>query len=124
MSEEEKQPKVEEKVQETKAEDKEQVQEATETEEVEAKIEIDAKEKGGEELNKKEEEIKTKEEKRGSVEEFDVNSWQPKTEVGKKVKECQITDIDELLNMGICIKEPEIVWWWSVKSFQTNSKEN
>jgi len=109
MSEEEKQPKVEEKVQETKAEDKEQVQEATETEEVEAKIEIDAKEKGGEELNKKEEEIKTKEEKRGSVEEFDVNSWQPKTEVGKKVKECQITDIDELLNMGICIKEPEIV---------------
>ena len=35
--------------------------------------------------------------------------WRPKTSVGKKVKEGLITDIDEILNKGRRIMEPEIV---------------
>ena len=36
-------------------------------------------------------------------------SWQPKTEIGKKVKDGEIKNIDELLDSGIRILEPEIV---------------
>lgn len=36
-------------------------------------------------------------------------SWQPQTEIGRKVKEGEITDIDEILGRGRKILEPEIV---------------
>lgn len=40
---------------------------------------------------------------------FDVDSWKPKTELGRKVKNKEITDIDQILDMGLRILEPEIV---------------
>ena len=39
----------------------------------------------------------------------DVERWQPKTELGKKVKSREITNIDEVLQSGKPILEPEIV---------------
>ena len=41
--------------------------------------------------------------------EYDLESWNPKTELGKKVKSGQITSIDEILNSGKKIFEIEIV---------------
>ena len=38
-----------------------------------------------------------------------VDSWQPKTTIGKLVKEGKITNIDEILDRGDKILEPEIV---------------
>ncbi len=40
---------------------------------------------------------------------FDRESWQPKTNVGKKVKSGEITDIDTILESGVRIMEAEIV---------------
>jgi len=40
---------------------------------------------------------------------FDIESWKPKTELGRKVKLKEIKDIDEILNNGIKILEQEIV---------------
>jgi small subunit ribosomal protein S5 len=40
---------------------------------------------------------------------FDKESWKPKTGIGKKVKESIITDIDNILDEGLKILEPEIV---------------
>ena len=40
---------------------------------------------------------------------FDVEGWTPKTELGMKVKTGEITDIDQILNHGEKILEPEIV---------------
>jgi len=40
---------------------------------------------------------------------FDKEAWKPKTEIGKKVKEGIIKNIDEILDNGIKIKEAEIV---------------
>jgi len=40
---------------------------------------------------------------------FDTSSWNPKTEIGRKVKSGEIKDIDEILDRGIPILEPEIV---------------
>ncbi|MBW3021510.1 30S ribosomal protein S5 [Candidatus Woesearchaeota archaeon] len=40
---------------------------------------------------------------------FESESWKPKTKLGKKVKEGEITDIDEILNNGLKITEPEII---------------
>lgn len=40
---------------------------------------------------------------------FDKESWKPKTEIGKKVKNGEITNIDEILNKGMNILEREIV---------------
>ncbi|MBI2664734.1 30S ribosomal protein S5 [Candidatus Woesearchaeota archaeon] len=40
---------------------------------------------------------------------FDADSWKPKTALGKKVKNKEITSIDEILGSGIRILEPEIV---------------
>ncbi|MFP4423705.1 MAG: 30S ribosomal protein S5 [Candidatus Woesearchaeota archaeon] len=37
------------------------------------------------------------------------DSWTPKTEIGKAVKEGRITDIDEIISQGKRILEPEIV---------------
>ncbi len=39
----------------------------------------------------------------------DVERWQPKTDIGKKVKSRQITNIDEILDSGSSILESEIV---------------
>ena len=42
-------------------------------------------------------------------EEFDINLWQPRTSVGRAVKEGQITKMSQILRQGRPIKEPEIV---------------
>ncbi len=44
-----------------------------------------------------------------SVVEADVSGWKPKTELGEKVKDKQITGIDEILDRSMRIMEPEIV---------------
>lgn len=41
--------------------------------------------------------------------EFDVQAWQPKTSLGKQVKAGKIKKIDEILDKGLRIMEPEIV---------------
>jgi small subunit ribosomal protein S5 len=41
--------------------------------------------------------------------EFDINLWQPRTNIGRAVKEKQITDISQILRQGTPIKEMEIV---------------
>ena len=38
-----------------------------------------------------------------------LERWVPKTEIGKKVKSGEITDIDQILDKGLRILEPEIV---------------
>ncbi len=43
------------------------------------------------------------------VENINLESWTPKTETGRKVKNNEITDIDDILDNGIKILEPEIV---------------
>lgn len=40
---------------------------------------------------------------------FNVEAWEPKTQVGKMVKEGTITDIDYILDKGLPLLEPEIV---------------
>ncbi|MBS3133506.1 30S ribosomal protein S5 [Candidatus Woesearchaeota archaeon] len=40
---------------------------------------------------------------------FDVDNWNPKTELGIKVKNKEITHIDQILDAGLRILEPEIV---------------
>lgn len=40
---------------------------------------------------------------------FDKEAWKPKTGIGKKVKEAEIKDIDEILDQGLKILESEIV---------------
>ncbi len=40
---------------------------------------------------------------------FDMSSWKPKTSIGLKVKNSEIKDIDEILDAGLKIMEPEIV---------------
>ena len=40
---------------------------------------------------------------------FNVEAWEPKTQVGKMVKEGTITDIDYILDNGLPLLEPEIV---------------
>lgn len=42
-------------------------------------------------------------------EQFSMESWNPKTKLGKRVKEGKIKDIDEILDKGEKIMEPEIV---------------
>lgn len=39
----------------------------------------------------------------------DIDKWHPKTDIGKKVKARAITNIDEVLNQGKPVLEPEIV---------------
>jgi small subunit ribosomal protein S5 len=43
------------------------------------------------------------------AEKFDINLWQPRTAVGREVKEGKITDIHQLLKSGRKIMETEIV---------------
>lgn len=40
---------------------------------------------------------------------FNIESWEPKTELGRKVKDGEITDIDQILDKGLPIMELEIV---------------
>lgn len=40
---------------------------------------------------------------------FNIDKWTPKTELGRKVKNRDITNIDEILDNGCRILEPEIV---------------
>ena len=40
---------------------------------------------------------------------FDVEAWQPKTQVGRDVKSHKITSIEEIFHMGKPIQEPAIV---------------
>jgi len=40
---------------------------------------------------------------------FDKEAWSPKTGIGKKIKAGEITKIDEILDKGLKILEPEIV---------------
>jgi len=40
---------------------------------------------------------------------FDKEAWKPKTTIGKKVKSGEITKIDEILDNGLKILEPEII---------------
>ncbi|WP_394342765.1 30S ribosomal protein S5 [Methanofervidicoccus abyssi] len=40
---------------------------------------------------------------------FNLEAWEPKTQVGRMVKEGEITDIDYILDKGLPILEPEIV---------------
>ncbi len=40
---------------------------------------------------------------------FDMEGWTPKTELGKKVKAGEITDISQIFDKGLIILEPEIV---------------
>ncbi len=40
---------------------------------------------------------------------FNIDNWKPKTELGKKVKNREITDLGEILDKGYRILEPEIV---------------
>lgn len=39
----------------------------------------------------------------------EVEGWVPKTEIGKKVKSGEIKDIEEILDLGLTIMEPEII---------------
>jgi len=41
--------------------------------------------------------------------EFSVDLWQPRTSIGRAVKEKQITEISQILRQGIPIKETEVV---------------
>ena len=59
-----------------------------------------------------EEAVKKTEEavEKGAAElQFDVQSWIPRTDLGKKVKNGEISNIDEILDSGVRIMEPEIV---------------
>ncbi len=42
-------------------------------------------------------------------EKFDINLWQPRTSMGRTVKEGQITEISQILHQGKPIKEHEVV---------------
>jgi small subunit ribosomal protein S5 len=46
---------------------------------------------------------------RESSEAFDVEAWQPKTQVGKDVKSHKITSVEEIFHMGKPIQEPAII---------------
>ena len=55
------------------------------------------------------EEKAIKEELKEPKSSFDKEAWKPKTELGKKVKAGEITDIKDILDSGLRILEPEIV---------------
>lgn len=97
------------KKEEKKTENKETVSKKEEKKETKIDKQIDIKSK--EDLPKVEEsgvkEVK-KEIRRSRERIFDKESWQPKTTIGKKVKNNEITDINEILDSSIKILEPGI----------------
>lgn len=88
-----------------KVEVKEEVKEEEKAKKVEEKVETEKAEKV--EKAEAEKMPKVKEEVRGVVEE--VPLWQSKTKLGKDVFEGRITSIDEILDSGRKIVEPEII---------------
>jgi len=48
-------------------------------------------------------------EKTVEVKKIDLSGWNPRTSLGKSVKEGKITHIDQILDYGLVIMEPEIV---------------
>ncbi|MBW2982256.1 30S ribosomal protein S5 [Candidatus Woesearchaeota archaeon] len=56
-----------------------------------------------------EEEKEIKKEVKTEKKSIDIESWQPKTSIGKEVKAGKINDIDEILDNGLKILESEIV---------------
>lgn len=50
-----------------------------------------------------------RERKKEEVELLDTASWSPRTELGRKVKSGEISSIDQILDEGLAILEPEIV---------------
>jgi len=89
-------------VKEEKPEDQASDEDIIEDEKVIEGDEVEVVEK---EQIKKEEEIGTEK----PQDSFDMTGWTPKTDIGKKVKNGEITDIDEILDKGMRIMEPEIV---------------
>jgi small subunit ribosomal protein S5 len=87
--------KIESKTDDTKIIDEKVITDAP-TEEVEV---VERKE-----IKKEEEIVKEKPKNK-----FDKMGWNPKTSIGKKIKTGEITDIDEILDNGQVILEPEIV---------------
>lgn len=74
------------------------------------KVEKDPEEKEEIELpesKEKEEKVVKKEEK--TKPEFDKEAWQPRTSLGKEVKSGEIKSLDEILDKGLRILEPEII---------------
>lgn len=76
----------------------EDVKEEKEREAIEAEMEAVATEATGEEV-----------EELPPVPEAAFPDWKPRTEIGEKVYKQEITDIDEILDKGLRILEPEIV---------------
>ena len=61
-------------------------------------------------MNRKEKNMRGEKGKREAYEKpFDVDSWSPQTTLGRKVKNGEIKSIDEILDAGLRILEPEIV---------------
>jgi small subunit ribosomal protein S5 len=58
--------------------------------------------------NKKETKNDKKDQVKAKVENI-INDWKPKTELGRKVKSGEINDIDQIIDNGLKILEPEIV---------------
>jgi len=85
------------KVKEEKKEKKKKIKEKLDKE-IGKKAELREEKTKGAEGNKKEQ-------KR----EFDIESWKPKTSLGKKVKTGEIKDIDYIIDNGLKILEPEII---------------
>ncbi len=84
-------PKIKKKLTKEDSKEQEVMQEVEEIEEKEIKEEV---KKGKKEREKKK---------------FDVDAWKPKSSLGKKVKSGEIKDINEIIDKGEKILEPEIV---------------
>lgn len=60
-------------------------------------------------IRKREEVIKSREERRAEEEKAKLDGWKPKTDLGKKVKSQDISDINYVFENGLMIKEAQIV---------------
>ncbi|MBD3310286.1 30S ribosomal protein S5 [Candidatus Woesearchaeota archaeon] len=87
-------------------EEKETEDEKPKEEKVEEKA--GAEEENNEDKSKDENLPKDKEVKKVPKHAVDVEGWDTKTSIGRKVRSGEIKDIDEILDKGICILEPEI----------------
>jgi len=45
----------------------------------------------------------------GEEEQFNINEWEPRTELGREVKEHKVNSIEEIFHLGKRIEEPEII---------------
>lgn len=110
MTEEEKQKqeeKVEEKIVETEMKEEEKVEDKKETDKEEATEKTEEKKS---EDNGEKKEVNERKTRNGRDEKkIDLSSWEPKTKLGKDVKNEKIKDIDEILDNDKKILESEIV---------------